>query len=430
MQKSKWSKRIKLIGVVLILSGILSLFLEKSSWIHTASQISFVLGCVLYLMSSSFKNNTTAKNVFVLLSVFSYTVQTFGQDYTSQIQGFEKSFHQKDVTVVMPFLSDSLRFDPLPVTNTIPILTNIVTKLPKLNGLQMQQVEVGKVLVKYDFEKLGSSESIIWFDSAGKIWKIEFVENLVKQQLAQQQKLKSSVQMPMPDQLTFEYSKKTIQFPSNDGLTISGELFEVDRTKPVILLCHQAGYNKFEYADIGPRLNKMGYNALAIDQRSGGTFAGKKNETYERAMKKGSSDIEFTDAIQDIAAAIAFLSHRYNQKIIVWGSSYSAGLVLHEAVQNPNIKAVLSFSPGDYFGDELPSLEHVFPKLKQPFLVTSSKEESAALKQLLKHTPMTKRQLQFIPSMEGFHGSRALWVGQQGADEYWQAVSLFLNEID
>lgn len=46
----------------------------------------------------------------------------------------------------------------------------------------------------------------------------------------------------------------------------------------MILLFHQAGSSKAEYATISPRLVAAGYSALAIDQRSGGELFG-SNET-------------------------------------------------------------------------------------------------------------------------------------------------------
>ncbi len=429
MRKLKQLKRIRLIGAILILSGLPSVVLENNTWLHNISQISFVVGCFMYLYSGKLKKTKSLQSLMVFLLIFSFTPQVSAQDYGPQVKAFENSFYQKDISIIKPFLSDSLRFDPLSIQNTIPVLTNIVTKLPRLNKIKIQDAEKGRSKVKYDFEQLGVSESDILFDSDGKIWKIEFVENLVKQQIEQQQKLKSSVQMPKPDKVSFDHSKKAVEFPSKDGLIISGELFEVDRNKPVVLLCHQAGYNKYEYADIAPRLNKMGYNALAIDQRSGGTFAGKMNETHERAVKNGYEEIGFTDAIQDIEAAIAYLTNRYQQKTIVWGSSYSASLVLHIAAVNNNVKAVISFSPGDYFGDELASLNTIFPKLKQPFFITSSQEEAVELKKLIQNKKQNELQLQFIPTSEGFHGSRALWIDQKGADEYWLAVSSFLKKV-
>ena len=206
-------------------------------------------------------------------------------------------------------------------------------------------------------------------------------------------------------------------------------MYEIDPDKPVILLAHQGGYNKYEYADIAPRLNEMGFNALAIDQRSGGSFADKQNKTYSRAAQNGIENIQFADAAQDIESAIEYLADKYQQKIIVWGSSYSSSLALHVAENNENVKAVISFSPGDYFGEAFPSLKTVLPKISQPFLVTSSREEADALKGLLSDVNQSNMQLQFIPESDGFHGSRALWIDQEGAEEYWAAVRSFLEEI-
>ena len=36
-------------------------------------------------------------------------------------------------------------------------------------------------------------------------------------------------------------------FPSKDSLLISADIYEVDEKKPLVLLCHQAGYSRGEY---------------------------------------------------------------------------------------------------------------------------------------------------------------------------------------
>lgn len=430
MKKTKSKNWLHLTGTILILIGASSIFPENDTWLHTTLQVTFVVGCIIFLLGQHFskKLNNSTIGLMLLLSI-SLPTHLSAQDYNQQITAFEASFHKKDITLIQPFLSDSLKFAPLPVQNTIPVLTNIVTKLPELNTLQIISSEKGKVSAKYDFEQLGISESKILFDVNGKITQIEFVENLIQQQIEQQRKMQSSVQAPKPDRITLDFLKKVVEFPSKDGLMISAVLYEIDPTKPIILLCHQAGYNKYEYADIAPRLNKMGFNALAIDQRSGGTFANKPNETYNRAIESGIEKIDFTDVIQDIESAINFLTEKYQQKIILWGSSYSSSLVLHIAAKNKNVKAVISFSPGDYFGKSLPSLKTIFPKIDQPFLVTSSKEEAAELKKLFSNLKLGEQQSQFIPTSDGFHGSRALWIDQKGADEYWAAIESFLNLI-
>jgi len=427
-KKQNWQMKT---GAILILIGALSIFPENGTWIHTTLQIIFVAGCILFVYGGSLaKKRLNATVAAALIILFTLPASGSAQNYSQQIKSFEKSFHQKDVSVIQPFLSDSLKFNPLPIQNTLPVLTNIVTNLPRLNTIQILSSEKGNVKVKYNFEQLGISESYIHFDAYDKIKQIEFVDNLVKQQIEQQGRMQSSVQAPKPEKIAFTYSKKKVGFPSKDGLTITAESYEIDPDKPVILLFHQGGYNKYEYADIAPRLNKMGFNAIAIDQRSGGSFADKQNETYNRAIENGIENIEFTDAVQDIESAIDYLTDTYQQKIIVWGSSYSSSLALHVAEKNKNVKAVISFSPGDYFGDKLPSLKTVLPKIEQPFLVTSSRDEASELKELLSSVDQSNLQLQFIPESDGFHGSRALWINQAGADEYWAAIMSFLEEIN
>ena len=71
-----------------------------------------------------------------------------------------------------------------------------------------------------------------------------------------------------------------------DSLTISANLYETGKENPVIVLCHQANYNKFEYAGIAEVLNEKGFNCLAIDQRYGGPIANQQNETALEASKK------------------------------------------------------------------------------------------------------------------------------------------------
>lgn len=184
-----------------------------------------------------------------------------------------------------------------------------------------------------------------------------------------------------------------------------------------------------EYADIAPKLNEMGYNCFAVDLRSGGPFAGKPNATNVRATEKGLKP-EMIDAQQDIAAAIDFLYKKYNQNVIVWGSSFSSSLALLESVNNPKVKATIGFSPGDYFSDAAPSLATVFSKIGKPYLVTSSKQEAEVLNVLIGSSKLKENQQQFIPKSDGFHGSRALWTGQKGADEYWKVIKEFLIKIN
>jgi len=64
---------------------------------------------------------------------------------------------------------------------------------------------------------------------------------------------------------------KTITFPSSDGVKITADLYilHTDKNTPFIVLFHQAGFSRGEYREITPKLNRLGFNCMAIDQRSG-----------------------------------------------------------------------------------------------------------------------------------------------------------------
>jgi len=69
----------------------------------------------------------------------------------------------------------------------------------------------------------------------------------------------------------FSANFKTITFPSHEGVTITADLYitNEDKNIPFIVLFHQAGFSRGEYREIAPKLNKLGFNCMAIDQRSG-----------------------------------------------------------------------------------------------------------------------------------------------------------------
>jgi len=219
-----------------------------------------------------------------------------------------------------------------------------------------------------------------------------------------------------------------IQFPSLDSVPVTANLYYKSNGAPVIVLCHQARFNKFEYVGIAKTLMEKGFNCLAIDQRSGGGLVEEVNETM-LAAKKLNKPVEFLDAEQDVIAAVNFASKKYGKKVILWGSSYSSVLALYTAIDNANVKAVIAFSPGDYFEKEKGSLKTKLETFTKPMFVTSSKEESKELSQMLSKMKMTADQVQFIPDSAGFHGSRALWKTSENNEEYWKAINDFLEKV-
>lgn len=225
-----------------------------------------------------------------------------------------------------------------------------------------------------------------------------------------------------------EQQPKTITFPSLDGLEITANLYEIDSEAPVIVLCHQARFNKFEYEGIAQELNALGFNCIAIDQRSGGPIANQVNQTHLDAIEQG-KPTDFVDAKQDIEAAVNYAAKNYGGPVILWGSSYSSTLVLYVGNELDAVDAIVSFSPGNYLVEELGDLKEVMKEQKKPYFITSSKREAPEVLEIVAGIERTEKQVLFAPEGDGHHGSRALWEQQTGGEEYWDAIEAFLKDM-
>ena len=227
---------------------------------------------------------------------------------------------------------------------------------------------------------------------------------------------------------------KTIEFDSSDGLSISADLYMAHEAKgtPFIVLCHQAGWSRGEYREIAPKLNKMGFNCMAIDQRSGGAVNGVTNETFERAKQAGKPNT-YVDAEPDIIAAVKHAKQTYAEgKLILWGSSYSSALVLRISGENPGmVDGTLSFAPGEYFTSQQKPKDWIASsakKIKSPAFITSAKNEYRGWKSIFEAIE-AEGKAKFLPETKGNHGSRALWKKFDDNDAYWEATSAFLKKF-
>ena len=219
----------------------------------------------------------------------------------------------------------------------------------------------------------------------------------------------------------YAYAEK-VSFNAADGLEITADLQKPDgEYSTLIILFHMAGASRGEYRDIAPVLNKLGYATLAVDQRSGNAFNGVKNETAAR----GGGNIAYSKAIPDLVAASKWArANAGARQIGVLGSSYSSALVLALAGQDRQFAdAVMSFSPGEYFGDKR-FVRKSLPNLEVPVFITSGKNETGNWKKFLKD--ITSKSVGFVPKGSGRHGATAL-VSKDG-DEYWAALKSFLEE--
>jgi len=140
-----------------------------------------------------------------------------------------------------------------------------------------------------------------------------------------------------------------ISFLAMDDHKVYGELYSDHKpdTKKCVLMFHQARSNAGEYETIAPKVKALGFDCIAIDQRSGGEMWGRHNQT---ADKSGSGD--YVAAYNDTVGAMKYAQGRSYTTIVIWGSSYSAALALRLASENKDVSAVLVFSPGEYMDDQ------------------------------------------------------------------------------
>lgn len=215
-------------------------------------------------------------------------------------------------------------------------------------------------------------------------------------------------------------------FPSSDGVPITADVYGQDKSLPYIILFHQANFSRGEYLETAPKLQKLGYNCLAVDLRSGKEVNYIQNETAAAAKAKNLPS-DYLDAEKDILAAIAYVKTISNKRIILFGSSYSASLVLKIANQNPSINAVIAFSPGEYF--ESLKIKTTIEKFDKPLFIASTVSEKTYIKDMV--SDVNKAYITWFTPIKskGVHGSRALWAASPESDDCWMQLLMFFKKI-
>jgi len=224
-----------------------------------------------------------------------------------------------------------------------------------------------------------------------------------------------------------------ITFPSIDGIRITAEYYNIHPdTVPIILLFHQAGWSRGEYIEIAPRLNRIGYNCLAVDLRSGNTVNNIQNETFLEA-KRMMKETNYLAAEIDMKATIEFVRKTYPGEVILWGSSYSASLVIKIAVETDvPIKAIIAFSPGEYFrsfGKPADFIKSYATRLNVPSFIACSEMEGKTVKPIY-DSIINGNKVFCLPKSSGHHGSSALWNIHFDSKFYWNKVEDFLSHLN
>ena len=223
------------------------------------------------------------------------------------------------------------------------------------------------------------------------------------------------------------FSQEKVSFVSLDGLSITADLYEINKSKPYVILFHQAGYSRGEYKETAKKIVKFGYNCLAVDLRSGGEVNYIQNHTALLALQQG-YETDYLSSKQDIVASINWVKTRCKEPIVLFGSSFSASLCLIVANERDDVKAVVAFSPGEFFNSEL-SVKESITELNKPIFAASTQRELPYIKELLSLVPSRDKSI-FAPSKsQGEHGSKSLWAANPSNREYWLALTMFFRKI-
>ena len=131
-----------------------------------------------------------------------------------------------------------------------------------------------------------------------------------------------------------EGAGRPVTLSSADGVTLSGELHEATTTPaPAVVLVHMLGRSRADWDETATALAAAGVTALAIDVRGHGA--------------SGGSARPLTEAVQDVRAALQWLSQRPGVRpdaLGVVGASMGASLAVLAALDQPLVRAVATVS--------------------------------------------------------------------------------------
>jgi dienelactone hydrolase len=224
---------------------------------------------------------------------------------------------------------------------------------------------------------------------------------------------------------------KPTEIKAEGGTTVHTELVKSKvGAKGVVLMFHQAGSNLHEYDPIAARVASLGWDCLKVDQRSGGEMWGATNKTAAQFT----GDTHYWDAYADLESALKWAEGKGYKKVITWGSSYSASLVLLLASEHKSVNAVVSFSPGEYF-DQEGIVAKWNSKVTVPcFFGATSEELITEVYKLVDTKPKSEgRDMDVVfGTKDGVHGSSALREDKNPADylAYWEHLERFLRSFE
>ena len=131
-----------------------------------------------------------------------------------------------------------------------------------------------------------------------------------------------------------EYEGEVVRFPNSSGLSLYGRLVPPPQGRPVVIVSHGFGTNRFEGEDMVPWLAAAGYGVFLFDFQA-----------------HGESEGPFTtvglNEVDDYLSAVAYLQGRFGADVplLAVGLSMGGAVAIMAAARCPQIRAVVADSP-------------------------------------------------------------------------------------
>lgn len=140
-------------------------------------------------------------------------------------------------------------------------------------------------------------------------------------------------------------TRTDVSFPSGDG-TCAGWLYEPKTTAqsaiqtpgPIIVLAHGlAGVKEMRLDAFAERFVAAGYRCLVFDYRHFGASSGEPRQLLDiaRQQEDWRSALTYARAVEGVDP----------ERVVIWGTSFGGGHVIHTAARDPRVAAVISQCP-------------------------------------------------------------------------------------
>jgi pimeloyl-ACP methyl ester carboxylesterase len=129
-------------------------------------------------------------------------------------------------------------------------------------------------------------------------------------------------------------AQQSVTTSARDGLTLYGEFYLVDASRPTVLLLHELYTSRASWADVVPALTGSGYNVLAVDLRGYGQTRG---------------GINWSRAVGDVGVWLQWLRETGGVRadgIFTMGSSMGSSLAIVGCASDPACRGAVAISPG------------------------------------------------------------------------------------